>query len=119
MTNSSHIHELGPGVDHGKVLSHSESLAAIKAVLLELLAGTSQQQQMEEQQQQQAQERADERAAEHAEGGGGGGSSNSRGFEFSVGAKPLLPPLWATPSSLVIPGSSVSIRSGGATVTVG
>lgn len=38
LTNTTQIHELGPGVDHGTVLSHPQSLAALKAVLTEMLS---------------------------------------------------------------------------------
>jgi hypothetical protein len=44
LTNESHVHELGPGVDHGSVLSHPESLAAIKRALTEMLREQQRQQ---------------------------------------------------------------------------
>ena len=39
LTDSSRIHELGTGVDHGNVLSHPDALAAIKAVLTQIVGG--------------------------------------------------------------------------------
>lgn len=39
LTDSGRIHELGPGVDHGNVLSHPDALAAMKAVLTRIVLG--------------------------------------------------------------------------------
>lgn len=39
LTDSSHIHELGQGVDHGNVLSHPEALSALRSVLTHMVGG--------------------------------------------------------------------------------
>ena len=46
LTGSHNIHELGPGIDHGTVLSHHQALSAVKAVLTQML-GLNQPQQSE------------------------------------------------------------------------
>lgn len=83
LTDSSHIHELGPGVDHGTILSHPESLAAIKAVLTQIVGGDQPSAGDEDSEE-------DEQSGRD-EDGGDERSARTRAVAFSVGGPLTLP----------------------------
>jgi hypothetical protein len=101
LTDSSHIHELGPGVDHGTILSHPESLAAIKAVLTQI-AGSNQPVGSGEDSEEDEQSDSDDDGRDERSGRARDAKSSNRGLAFSAGGLLSLPGV--DPFSLKVKG---------------